>query len=189
MNALIRSLALAGALLASDALPAIAADWKMDAGASRLDIATTFEKTPVPGAFKEFEVRMRFDPDKPGDGRLDVIIAVKSADFSNADVNKAIAGAEWFDFARFPQAEFHATEIRRTDGNRYVARGILSLKGVERPVEVPFTFTESGATARIAGELTVQRGAFGIGTGEWAATNAIGADVKVRFDVKLVKGG
>jgi len=39
------------------------------------------------------------------------------------------------------------------------------------------------------GELTVKRGAFGIGTGEWAATNVIGADVRVKFKVKLHKAG
>ena len=55
---------------------------------------------------------MRFDADQPAQGRLDVTIVVTSADMNSADVNKAIGGAEWFDFARFPQAEFHATDIR-----------------------------------------------------------------------------
>jgi hypothetical protein len=39
------------------------------------------------------------------------------------------------------------------------------------------------------GEFTVKRGAFGIGTGEWAASDVIGADVKVKFRVTLRKGG
>jgi polyisoprenoid-binding protein YceI len=37
------------------------------------------------------------------------------------------------------------------------------------------------------GEFVVKRGAFGIGTGEWAATRVIGADVKIRFNVRLHK--
>jgi polyisoprenoid-binding protein YceI len=104
-------------------------------------------------------------------------------------VNKAISGPEWFDYARFPQADFRATDIRRTDANRYVARGTLNLKGVQQPVEVPFTWTETGDVARLDGEFTVKRGAFGIGTGEWAATNVIGADVRLKFNVQLRKGG
>jgi len=39
------------------------------------------------------------------------------------------------------------------------------------------------------GELVVKRSAFGIGAGEWAATNVIGADVKIRFDLRLRKDG
>ena len=104
------------------------------------------------------------------------------------DVNKEIRGKDWFDYAGFPQAEFHSTDLRRTGGNRYVARGTLVLKGAKQAVEVPFTWTGSADGAVMEGELTVKRGAFGIGAGEWAATDVIGADVKVKFKVKLRKG-
>ena len=180
---------LAATLLVATTYPAQAAEWKMDAGASRLEFAATFEKTVAPGVFREFDTRMHFDADKPGDSRLDVTIVVKSADMNSADVNKAISGADWFDFARFPQAEFHATDIRRTDAGRYSARGMLSLKGVQQPVEVPFTWAESGDAARMDGEFTVRRGTFGIGTGEWAATSVIGADVRIKFSLRLRKSG
>jgi polyisoprenoid-binding protein YceI len=108
---------------------------------------------------------------------------------ANADINKAIAGPEWFDFARYPQASFQSTEIRHVDGNRYLARGTLSLKGAQRPVDVPFTWAATGDAATMDGEFTVPRAGFGIGTGEWAATNVIGPDVKVRFRVRLRKAG
>ena len=165
-----------------------AADWKMDPAGSKLEFVATFEKTAAPGEFKEFDARLRFDPDKPAGSRLDVTVKVTSADMNVADVNKEIRGKDWFDYAAFPQAEFHSTELRRIEGNRYVARGILLLKGVKQPVEVPFTWTTAGGGAAIEGEFTLKRGAFGIGLGEWKATDTIGADVKVKFKVKLRKG-
>ena len=186
---MIRLLLFVAVLQLAAACPAQAADWTMEAGKSRLEFTATFERTAAPGVFKQFDARMRFDPDKPAEGRLDVTIVVNSADMNSADVNKAISGAEWFDFARFPRAEFHAEDIRRTDAGRYLARGTLDLKGVQRRVEVPFTWTGTGNTARIDGELVVRRSDFGIGTGEWAATNIIGADVKIRFSVGLRTGG
>ena len=190
MNTHMLRLALfAATLLAAAALPAQAAEWTMDAGASRLEFAVTFEKSVAPGVFREFDTRVRFDADKTAESRIDVGIATSSADMNIAAANKAISGPEWFDFARFPRSEFHATDIRRTDAGRYLARGVLSLKGVQQPVEVPFTWTESDGTARMDGELVVQRSAFGIGTGEWAATKVIGADVKIRFRVRLRKLG
>jgi len=39
------------------------------------------------------------------------------------------------------------------------------------------------------GEFVVKRGAFGIGTGEWASTSVIGADVTIRFSVRMHKVG
>jgi polyisoprenoid-binding protein YceI len=166
-----------------------AADWKMDAAASRLEFATTFERTVAPGVFREFDTQMHFDADRPTEGRLDVTIAVKSADMNSGDVNKAIAGADWFDFMRFPQAEFHANDISKTGAGRYLARGVLKLKGVQQSIEVPFSWGETNDAARLEGEFIVKRGAFGIGTGEWAATSVIGADVKVKFNVRMRKSG
>jgi len=181
-----RLLLVAGLLVAATC-PAHAADWTMDVATSRLEFAATFEGAVAPGMFRQFDARIRFDADRPAEGRLDVTIVVKSADMNSADIDKAIGGAEWFDFARFPQAAFTATDVRMVDGNRYLARGTLSLKGVQSPVEVPFTWTATGDTARMDGEFVVKRGTFGIGTGEWVATRVIGADVKVKFTVRLRK--
>ena len=186
---MIRPSLLVTTLLVAASHWAQAADWKMDTAASRLEFATTFEKTIAPGVFREFDTQMHFDADKPTEGRLDVTIVVKSADMNSADVNKGIAGADWFDFARFPQAEFHATDISRTGAGHYLAHGVLKVKGMQQSVEVPFSWDETGDAARLEGEFIVKRGAFGIGTGEWAVTNVIGADVKVKFSVRMRKSG
>jgi polyisoprenoid-binding protein YceI len=187
---MIRFYLLAAVLLSVSAgNPAQAADWKMDAGTSRLEFAATFEGNAAPGVFREFDTRLHFDADKPAEGRLDVTIAVRSADMNSTDVNKAISEVEWFDFVRFPRAEFHATEIRRTAAGRYLARGSLSLKGVQQAVEVPFAWSETGDAAKMDGEFIVKRVPFGIGTGEWASTSVIGADVTIKFSVRLRKVG
>jgi polyisoprenoid-binding protein YceI len=167
--------------------PALAADWKMDPAPSRLEFIATFEKTAAPGVFKEFDTRLRFDPDKPEAGKLDVTVKVTSADMRNGDVNRAIRGPEWFDYARFPQAEFHAEDIRRVAPGRYLARGVLTLKGMKKELEVPFTWQESANVATMEGDLNVERLPFGIGTGEWANGNTIGLDVRVKFSVRLRK--
>ncbi len=179
-------LGLAVLLVAS---PVLGADWKSVPAGSKLEIVASFEKTPVPGEFKKFDAALKgFDPAKPAGGSLDVVIDVASADMGVSDVNREIRGKDWFDLAAHPRAEFRSTEIRR-DGGRWTARGTLALKGAKQPVEVPFTWTPSGEGATMEGEFTVKRGAFGIGTGEWAATDTIGADVKVRFRVRMAQGG
>jgi polyisoprenoid-binding protein YceI len=172
--------------LAASAASVQAADWRMDPAASKLEFIATFEKNPAPGVFKEFDTRLSFDPAKPAGGSLHVTIKVASADMNIPDVNKEIRNKDWFDYAGFPQAEFQSTELR-ADGKGYVARGTLTLKGVKQAVEVPFTFTPSADGATMEGEFTLKRGDFGIGLGEWKATDTIGADVKVKFRVKLKK--
>jgi len=175
--------------LACATAPAHAADWAMDPAGSKLEFVASFEKNAVPGMFKEFDTRLRFDPDKPDGSSLEVSIKITSADMSIADVNKAIRGKDWFDYGAFPQAEFRSTDLRRAEGKRYLARGTLSLKGVKQALELPFTWTAAADGATMEGEFTLKRGAFGIGAGEWAASDVIGADVTVKFRVKLRKAG
>ena len=164
-------------------------DWRMDAPGSRLEFIVTFEKNEAPGIFREFDTRLRFDPDKPAGSRLEVNVKVSSADMNNTAINDAIRTADWFDFARFPQAEFRSSDIQRVAANRYMARGVLSLKGVQQPVELPFTWQGSGDAPVMEGETILKRGLFGIGLGEWKASDVIGADVRVKFRVRLRKGG
>ena len=179
---------LALAVLASG--PALGADWNMEPAPSRLEFVATFEKNAAPGVFRQFDTHLvRFEPDKPEAAKLDVTVNVTSADMKSGDVNRAIRGPEWFDFAKFPQAEFHAEDIRRVAPGRYLARGVLRLKGVKKELEVPFTWQESANAATMEGELNVERLQFSIGTGEWANGSTIGLGVRVKFNVRLRKVG
>lgn len=189
MRAMLALLGFVALLLAGVPNASRAAEWRSDPSGSRLEFFATFERSPVPGVFREFDVRLRLDPENPAAGRLDVTVKLASADMNIADVNREIATKPWFDYAAFPQAEFRSGELRRVAVDRYAARGTLSLKGVRQPVEVPFSFTGSADGAQIEGELVLKRGPFGIGTGEWAATDVIGADVRVKFKVRLLKAG
>ena len=66
---------LCGLLLALPApLLAQGAGWKMDPSGSTLEFFASFEKNPAPGVFKEFDTRLRFDPEKPAGGSLDVVV-------------------------------------------------------------------------------------------------------------------
>ena len=78
MKGILALLALCGVLLSGALRSAHAADWKMDPAGSKLEFIATFEKTAAPGEFKEFDARLRFDPDKPAGSRLDVTVKVTS---------------------------------------------------------------------------------------------------------------
>jgi polyisoprenoid-binding protein YceI len=166
-----------------------AEDWVVDRAASRLEFEARFEKAPAPGVFTDFDARLQFDPDKPDESRLRVKIATASADMRSASINRAIRSAEWFDCARYPVAEFVAEDVRRVEPDRYVARGVLNLKGVRRAMEVPFIWTRARQGGLMQGEFVMQRVPFGIGVGEWLADDVVGQDVKVRFRILLRRSG
>lgn len=159
--------------------------WHSVDDGSELQFIVTFESAPAPGIFRHFSVCLDFDPVQPADGSLVVAVDVTSADMDSADINEAIAGPEWFDSVQFPQARFESHEIERSGDSAFIAHGRVSLKGVEREVDVPFAWVTDGTAARMNGELSLNRSDFNIGTGDWAEDDSIGFKVIVHFVVKL----
>lgn len=65
---------------------------------------------------------------------VDVTIDMKSVDTGSTEFDEHIQRADLLDTERFPTATFKSTEVR-FDGNRPVAvDGILTIKGISRPV-------------------------------------------------------
>lgn len=177
-----------GLFLAGVTTITAAAEWRLDLAASRLALRASYQGEAVPAAIKQFDTRLRFDPANLADSRLEVRVKLPSVDFGSSDIDEAVRGPEWFDFAHFPEATFISTDIERLGPDRYLARGTLQLKGAARPVAVPFSWNASGRSAAMKGEVTLDRSAFHIGTGEWEAGDLIGLEVKVMFDLRLQAG-
>lgn len=166
------------------AASATADDWRSVPEQSTLEFIPRYEDTPLPSRFERFEVRLRFDPGNPVEGRLDVTVWVDTADMQDAQLNSEIQAPGWFAVSEHPQATFESVDITR-DGNGYVASGRLTLKGVQREVRVPFRWQPFQGGARMRGTLELDRSDFGIGGGEWAGPEPIAHAVGVRFDVTL----
>ncbi|HLF23956.1 MAG TPA: YceI family protein, partial [Burkholderiales bacterium] len=167
------------------ARPAMAADWRMDPGGSRLEFSASYQGEPAPGRFKQFDTRMNFDPARLGKSELIVTVKLSSVDMGSAEIDEAVRAPEWLNLSKFTRAEFRSTDIKRAATDRYVARGTLNLKGRQRPLDVPFSWKPDGKAATMMGEVTLDRTAFGIGTGEWATGDPIGVGVKISFNVRL----
>lgn len=178
-----RFLVVAAILVASASVHA--ADWRMDPAASRLTFQAFYQGQAAPGSFKQFDTRLSFDPARPADGKLDVTVKLTSVDMGSTEINEAIREPDWFDLKRYPDAEFSSNTISQNGPGKYIARGVLRIKGTQQQVAVPFNWEASGKTATMTGDMTLKRTAFGIGTGEWASGDMIGLDVKVSFNVRL----
>jgi polyisoprenoid-binding protein YceI len=176
--------ALATAIAFAWALPATAADY-VQAQGSRLVFASQFEGETFSGRFPGFATRLHFDPARPQDARLDVAIPLAGAVTGNRDRDDALRGADFFHVARFPQARYRAEGFRHLGGDRYAADGLLSLRGLEKPVTLEFTWTP-GPRPVLVGRATVPRLAFGVGGGDWADTmmlpDAVAVSTRVVFE-------
>ena len=157
--------------LALFAAPAFAADY-VQAPGSTLVFAGKYQGEVFTGAFPGFATRLSFDPKQLATARLEVAIPLASATTSNADYDGELRGNAFFNSTKFPQATYSASKFRALGGNRYAADGTLSLRGVDKPVTLEFTWTP-GAKPVLAGKASVKRLDFGVGGGDWADTTLI----------------
>jgi len=176
------SAALFSALLTTQAY---AAAWHSIPDKSRLEFVASYEGAEALGQFSEFEVELICDQADGAPKSLQVDVDVSSASMGNADIDEAIAQPEWFDMKRFPNATFRSNRITAATGFGYQAEGVVSIKGVDRPLSIPFRWSGMAENGEMKGEVSLSRVDFDIGSGEWASDSSIGHDVLVRFTVTL----
>jgi len=162
---------------------ASAADYIAQAG-STLGFTATYQEEAFDGTFGKFTPTLRFDPADLAGSRLDVRISLGSASTANAERDEVLLGGEFFDAAGQPEARYVATSFRALGGNRFVAEGTLSLRGVSKSVPLAFTWTP-GAQPVLAGEATLSRLTFKVGTGDWTDIGLLPDAVKVNTRLVL----
>ncbi len=177
MNKTLRSLAAVAMLAALPVASALAADY-VQAPGSRLAFATTYDGQVFAGTFPGFAAVLSFDPAHLDAAKLDVTIPLAGANTGNDDRDSTLRTADFFDVGTFAQARYTATTFRDLGGGKYAADGTLALKGVSKPVTLTFTWTP-GAQPVLFGRASIKRLDFGIGTGDWADTRSIPAEVAV----------
>ncbi|WP_332818362.1 YceI family protein [Sphingopyxis sp.] len=156
------------------------ADWTVASG-GRLGFTARWNGEAVNGRFDRWRAAIRFSPDELARSQIRVTVDLASADTGDGQRDDSLKGSDFFDTGAHPSAVFTARDVRHLGGDRYEARGTLDLRGVGKPATVRFTLRIDGDRARVAGTARIDRTAFGVGQGEWAATDAIAASVDIAF--------
>jgi len=168
------------------AAPAGPVAWKVAPG-STLGFTTAWSGDPIQGRFERWMAAIAFSPDALDTSKVSVSIDMASARTGDAQRDASLPAADWFDSAAHPKATFIATKFEKKGADRYVAHGSLSLRGVTRPIDLPFKLTIAGNTAKVSGATTLDRTQFGVGQGEFTATDQIPAKVTVRVELTATR--
>jgi polyisoprenoid-binding protein YceI len=182
----------AGALLAGAGRTVVAetaAHYVLDPAKSTLQFVFTQAGARNQGRFTRFPVTFNFSPTNPAAGHLEVTVEMTSVDTGDQERDDTLRGDDLFAVTKFPQAHFSATQINKT-ASGFEAVGKLTIRGVTHDLTVPFTFrtaTENGAAVGyMEGRTSIKRLDYGVGQGDWKATDQLANDVAVAFTLRLV---
>ena len=163
--------------------------WIVDAAQSELVFRGTQQGESFQGRFENWDSEINLDPADLSDARIRVRVRPASAVTGDGERDGALPGRDWFDAERFPEAVFESDDVEATGGNAYVARGTLSLKGMERPLELPFTLDIAGDTARAEVGITLDRSEYGVGANSFATDQWIAFPVEVEARLVAERAG
>ena len=172
---------------AAPAPAAAPARWIVQPG-STLGFQTAWSGQPLSGRFDKWKADILFSPDALDRSRLSVTIDVGSVNTGDQQRDASLPSDDWFDATAHPQATFTASRFSKSGADRYVAHGRLSLRGVSRPVDLPFRLHITGDKAEASGVTSLDRTAFGVGQGEWKQTDQIPAKVTVSVHLTAKRG-
>jgi cytochrome b561/polyisoprenoid-binding protein YceI len=174
--------------VAPETAPAGPAAWTVSSG-STLGFATTWSGSSISGRFDKWHADILFGPEALDKSKVTVTVDLASVKSGDLQRDASLPSADWFDVANHPQAVFTATRFQKTGPDAYVAHGTLDLRGVRKPQDLAFRLKITGDTAKVSGTAALDRLAFGVGQGKWAATDSIPAKIAIRIDLTAKRVG
>jgi len=138
--------------------------WALDPVHSTIGFEVDYLAGAFRGQFREVTAHLDVTEETPV---LTGSANVASVDVKDENLAAHLQSPDFFDAERYPELSFESSEIER-DGDRITVRGGITIKGVERPVELTGTIaepiTDSYGRERIGLKLetTVDRMEFGV---------------------------
>lgn len=187
-------LATVALIAAGPAMAGPADPWTIDTAASKLTFETKQMGVPVKGTFGKFGGTIVLDPADTAGARIDIAIDVGSGATGTKDMDEAMTGPDLLAAKKFPTARFVADKVTSEGDGKFRADGKLTIRDVSKDISLPFTLSiaddtsqpgQLRATAR--GRIDIKRLDFGVGRGDWKATDAVPDGVAIMVDVVAIR--
>lgn len=114
------------------------------------------------GGFKSFTGHFTIKDGAPVGNDHKVVIDMKSTFADDEKLSGHLKSPDFFDVAKFPEATFDVTELKKTSETAYTIAGNFTLHGQTKNISFPATVTQSGGNVLIQSKFDINRKDFGI---------------------------
>lgn len=167
-----------GLLLMAQSPSWAATTWEVDTQTSKVSFEGGPPDESETGSFKITQSSVVFDPEDLKNSTVMIEVGVKGFK-ATARAQDILPDKEWFHVKKFPIASFKANSFEAKGNDQFLAKGTLTIKGIEQPLDFAFQFVRNGTDAKVVGSFVIMRSKFEIGTGEWSDPKSIREEVKV----------
>ncbi|MCB0281921.1 MAG: polyisoprenoid-binding protein [Calditrichae bacterium] len=118
---------------------AFASNWTIDKSHSKVGFEVDHMIiTTVDGNFGDYDVKLTFDPNDLSTFSVEAVVKISSVNTENEKRDEHLRSADFFDAASFPEMVFKSNQLVK-NGDSYIAKGTLTIRGVTKEVNLPFS--------------------------------------------------
>lgn len=140
--------------------------------------------------FDDVEGSIVYDAANPAASSVQVTVPLSGLRAFDADFEQHLAGSDFFEVARFPNATFRSTSVEAAGTNALKVTGDLTIKDISRPVTLDVTLNGAGQHPMLKvpaigfdATTTVKRSDFGMDYG----LPMVGDEVQLRITTEALQ--
>jgi len=139
----------------------------------------------VTGKFTEFEIIIVHNEKDVTRSSVQVSIQAASVNTGVAERDAHLRTIDFFDAEKFPQITFSSTRIEALADGSFLAHGLLTLRGVQKQIALPFrikvqsTKDDARTSLGVLARLTLNRRDYGITWKHSAVPDFVGDEIEV----------
>ncbi|GGA84299.1 YceI family protein [Puia dinghuensis] len=162
----------------------LATEWKADAAKAKVEFSVKGLFGRAHGHFSGLKSTIRFDEHDLAGSSITASIDASTVGTGIGLRDHHLREEEQFlNVKKYPEISFHSRKIEKT-AQGFSADGELTIKGISKPVQIPFTFTPNGSNAGVfKGEFSIRREDFSIGQ----SGGSIGDMVTITLEIPVTK--
>ena len=172
--------------------PIPAGEYRIDPAHSVLGFAIKHNEIAlVRGRFRDFSGLINYDDKDITKSSVEVTAKIESINTGVDRRDAHLRTADFFDAAKYPEMTFKSKHVESKRNNQYVLHGDLTLRGITKPVAIPFTVTgaikdgQGNTRFGVAGQTTINRRDFGFTWGKTMENGGLDVGNEVMIDLQL----
>jgi len=143
----------------------------------------------VKGKFTDFAITLNHDEKDVTKSSVNVVIKATSVDTGIERRDAHLRNADFFDVEKFPEITFKSERIEKK-GKQFIAHGPLTMHGVTKQIELPFTITgtyknptNNKITVGYSAKMVLNRRDFGINYARQDNPTFVGDEITVEIEL------
>lgn len=158
--------------------------WEIDKSDSFMRFESAQYGQSYSGEFEKFDGQIFFDPNALDQSRVRIAVDISSLETGSSDRDEQALSPVWFNEEQFPEAVFEADMFDHIEGERYVAKGTLSVRDVSLLFTLPFDLMIEGDEATMNAAFDINRLDYNVGLDQSEAANSNNVSFVVRVAAK-----